>query len=326
MQLPAESRILSLASHFSELCGHLKAETGAPKLVLPNASFFPDTFEPSARGVQRLLTRMQTHAQLLDVPVEVVVHDEEADHSAGACGSGACAPKPQAAQQARFELDGDVWRLNLMRGELGHSIGLTTLLARSLGWLLLEETRRETAEAKSIQPELAEFAAVHSGFGVLLLEGAHVYSKSCGGPQITQLTALQAPEIAVLVALYAAANQLSLRATYRELSTTQHSLLSEAEDLVRANPALSTWVRQGRPSSPGLLRLAPPRPRLLSWLRPKVREQEEHLVSGTLDEQALVRMLEAQPQTRALPTTRRKEPPRDDIAQLVEEALQETRS
>jgi len=327
MQLPSEARVVALAVNFSELVGQLRQETGPAKLVLPNASFFPDTFEPSARGVQRLLTRMQTHASLLDVPVEVTVHDESEDHSQGACGSGACAPKAKADQLGRLQLEGDLWRLNLTRGELGHAVGLTTLLCRSLGVVLLEETRKEGTPSLAHRADLSELAAVQLGFGVLLLEGSHVYSKSCGGPQIARLTALDPGELAVVQALYAHANKLPLKAVYPWLSATQSSLLSEADDLVRANPILAAWVTQGRASAASGLRLKPPKPRLFGWLQPKSRPSDERLAEALLDGTLLEDpTLQSFAMPRRLPTTTEKKRPNDELSRLVEEALNEVRS
>jgi hypothetical protein len=328
MELPSEARIVALVTRASEVWRALLHETAQPHLVLPNGASFPDVFEPSANGVQRLLRRMQTHASLLDVPIEVVLHEAEADHSQGACGSGSCAPKTAAPTQlGRLQLSGDLWRLNLARDEIGHAVGLTTLMARALGTILLDETRPEGVAAVAHPPELAELAAIQLGFGCLLLEGAHVYSKSCGGPRVAQLTALELPELAVLVALFASANQLKLKPAYAWLSATQRSSLSDAEDLLRANPSLAGWVRNGAPPGTAGLKLKPPKPRLFAWLQPKSKASDDELAEAFLDG-TLLEDPRLQPSmgVRQLPAAARKAPPTDELGRLVEEALAEARS
>lgn len=329
MQLPPEARVVGLAASFANLCGRLRDECAEPKLVLPNGAFFPDAFDPSARGVQRLLTRMQAHAGMTDVPIEVVVHDAETGTSEGGCSSGACAPRPSTAELQRLELEGDNWLLHLQRPEIGHAVGLTTLLARCLGGVLLEDVRREGEPPLAGKSEWVELAAMRLGFGVLLLEGAYVYSKSCGGPQINTLTTLDVADLSVVLALYARAFDLPLRAAYSLLSTTQHSALVEAEALVRANAWLAEWVRQGAPGTAPPRGLQPAKPRLLQWLTNALpargKAEGSDLLGGEFDElqfAAEAGGFTSSPK-RLAPGRDAKTRPGDDLGQLVAEALAE---
>jgi hypothetical protein len=149
-------------------------------MVLPNGAFFPDAFHGDLPSVTRLLRRMQGHAGLSDIPVDVGVFDP--DSEAEACGSGACgscaAPNvsPEVAASRLVDL-GEGWRVNVAPAELRSPVALTAALARALGHVFLLE---ETGPSRPIEEPLevsVELTTVALGLGTLLLSGSYLYQK-----------------------------------------------------------------------------------------------------------------------------------------------------
>jgi hypothetical protein len=115
-------------------------------------------------------------------------------------------------------------------------VALTTHLARTLGLIFLAESSSDPAsQVEQPMAASAELASVALGRGLLVLEGSYVYSKSCGGPSVAQLTSLSVSELAVACALFVRSTGGSGRAALSALSTTQRALLSEAIDWAASN-------------------------------------------------------------------------------------------
>lgn len=243
MQLPEPDLVRDRVARYAELIATRQADFGSCPLVLPNGHFFPDTFTPNATGVQRLLTRMQKHASLTDVPI-ALEFDSEEPTAGSSCGSGGGSCGLPAASSARaggpaLIADEHGWILRPQSALVQHPVALTTSLARMLGAIFVEETRPTRHTDREPPTITAEIAAVALGFGVLLLEGSHVYSKSCGGPQVACLTELSCGELAILTAVFAAHRRHSLGPAKRASSPTQAALLSQAAEFCEGNPHLA---------------------------------------------------------------------------------------
>ncbi len=273
--------VLRLVGLYGRLRSQLASELGRPPLVLPNSQYFPDRFDGSLNATQRLVERMQTHAGIGDIPVRVVTGPEL--NQAKNCSSGACGPSLSAnTSEPRLIAQEQGWLLRLEAQEVTHPVALTTIVAQALGLVFLEETR---ADGQSLpEPVLLhqELSAVLLGFGVLLLEGSHVYSKSCGGPQIARLTALDTAELALAVTLFCSDHNTSMKPALRSTSPTQHAALDEASALLRGNPRLLQWVRAASTSDPEptLALAAPKRPLfggLFERVRPRAPDDQEDL-------------------------------------------------
>jgi hypothetical protein len=180
---------------------------------------------------------------MADIPIEIGVLDPEA-LAAQACGSGGCgscaAPNvsPEVAA-ARLVDTGDGWRINIDPGEVRSPVVLTAALARALGHVFLLE---ESSASRPIEDPLevsVELTTVALGLGTLLLSGAYLYQKSCGGPSVACLTALGLGELSVAFALFAKHGRHSMRAARSELDATQQAQLSEAETWMLSNPQVS---------------------------------------------------------------------------------------
>lgn len=215
---------------------------GTPDLVLPNGDFFPDDFERDAESVVNLLRRMLSYAPLspdLDIRLRFVEPDEENGSSCGPCGCGPSA-KDGAAQSNVTETDhGYVIDLNV--ADIGHATVLTTALARSIGEIVVHESGEEIA-ARAIAVR-AEIAAVASGFGVLLANGAYIYGKSCGGARVVQATRLSVEEHAHLLALFLRQHEIKPSVARSELDPTAREAFDVALAWADSNRDIATALR-----------------------------------------------------------------------------------
>jgi hypothetical protein len=243
MELPDDRSLRELVQRYASVVERFGDDIGKRPMVLPNGQFFPDEFRGDPASVMRLLKRMQQHAGMADIPVRVALFDPDAE-SGEACGSGGCgscaAPNvsPQLAAARLLDL-GDGWQIQLAPAELQSPVALTAAMARALGHVfLLEETSADRPIEEPLEVTV-ELTAVALGLGTLLLSGAYLYQKSCGGPSVACLTALSVGELAVAFALFAKSGGHSLRRARGELDATQQELLSETETWALSNPELS---------------------------------------------------------------------------------------
>jgi hypothetical protein len=243
MELPDDRTLRELVQRYASVIDRFGADMGRRPMVLPNGSFFPDVFTGDLSSVARLLRRMQEHSGLADVPIQIGVYDPS-DAKAEACGSGACgscaAPSVPADLAAARLVDlGDGWRVNIAPAEANNPVVLTAALARALGHVfLLEETSAERPIEQPLEVTV-ELTTVALGFGTLLLAGAYLYQKSCGGPNVACLTALGLGELSVAFALFCKHGGHNMRRARGELEVTQREQLSEAETWMLSNPDVS---------------------------------------------------------------------------------------
>jgi hypothetical protein len=256
MDLPANDACSELVRRYARLLASFATELGERPMVLPNSDFFPDPFRADEASVLRLVRRLSRHAGMSDIPIGVrLVATGEGAASAGGCGSGgcntsgrgsnACATEPDLPV-ARVTEQADGWQLSVFDVELAHPSLLTTRLVRALAGIFLAETSHAKAPVEPPLSVSLDLTAVALGFGTLMLEGSHVYQKSCGGPSVTQLTTLSVADLAIVFALFIERGDHKARAALRELSATQQELLSKA----------CAWARSNR-GQLGLLRTAP---------------------------------------------------------------------
>jgi hypothetical protein len=212
-------------------------------LVLPNAEFFPDRFDGSPTGLDRLLQRMLKHAGLSDQCVTLAVAQAEAADAGGSCSSGGCGPALPATtklQRVR-EVDGD-YVVTILPQEVGHPSVITTVMARAAAHIFMLEAELyddfEPAQAEMV----VDAAAVMLGFGVLLGNGSYVYSKGCGGARIASATRLGVEEVATLLAIYCKLHRVPARTVARELDPTAREMFDEASVWSDANAGVVRLV------------------------------------------------------------------------------------
>jgi hypothetical protein len=326
VDFPDEPALRELVRRWARLHAERGGEIGTRPLVLPTAEFFPDPFTGDAGSAAALVARMQRHAGIDDVPIttEVVTPDGVA-HRATSCSSGACAlPAAMADSFPRVAPDpgGDGWLLRLARPELAHPVGATAAVARALGTIFLDETAPREAEPDDAPEVTSDLAAVALGFGVLLVEAAYVYSKSCGGPSVARLTRLSVGEIAAVLALFAAAGGHKPRRIKPHLGTTQASVFAEAAAWAASNDALVAAL-VARPSevSRGSFTLEDTRPWLLRVLGQARRRDRPRRPAADATLEELEASLGAMPA--AARRQARPDPKRDELRRLVDDALRD---
>lgn len=278
MDLPDDRTLRDLVQRYASVIERFGADLGERPMVLPNGTFFPDPFTGDLPSVGRLLRRMQQHAGMADIPIQVGVLDPDADLEA--CGSGGCgscaAPNvsPELARSRLIDL-GDGWRVNIDPGEVRSPVALTAALARALGHVfLLEEATPERPIEDPLEVTV-ELISVALGLGTLLLAGSYLYQKSCGGPNVACLTALGVGELSIAFAMFAKHGGHSLRGARAALEVTQRAQLDEAETWLLSNPRVSQLLaRDPLRLALGDFELSAPKSwmaRLLSGLAPSAR-------------------------------------------------------
>ena len=81
------------------------------------------------------------------------------------------------------------------------------------------------------------------GLGTLLLSASYLYQKSCGGPNVSCLTALGVSELSVAFVLFAKQAGHPLRRARAELEVTQRDQLNEAETWLLSNPHVGQLLK-----------------------------------------------------------------------------------
>ena len=238
MALPSESVLRSLVARYARiLAAHGEAFEGA-ELVTPTGEHFPDHFARDQKSLERLIARVASYTPLgEDVPVSFVLVEDETDD--GHCTTGCSKP---ASRIDGVQRDGDGYRVAIPVTELGNATRLVCAIARGLSSAVLAEAGEEVAP-REIGLE-SEIVGVASGFGVVLLEGSHVYTKSCGGPAIHRGTALATEELAALLAFFCARNEISPRVARKHLGATQAEAFDEAFAFVEKNDAIVKKLRE----------------------------------------------------------------------------------
>lgn len=238
MALPSESVLRTLVARYARiLAAHGEAFEGA-ELVTPTGEHFPDHFARDQKSLERLIARVASYTPLgEDVPLSFVLVEDETDD--GHCTSGCSKP---SARVDGVQSDGDGYRVAIPVTELGNATRLVCAIARGLSSAVLAEAGEEVAP-REVGLE-SEIVAVASGFGVVMLEGSHVYTKSCGGPAIHRGTALATEELASLLAFFCARNEISPRVARKHLGATQAEAFDEAWSFVEKNDAIVKKLRE----------------------------------------------------------------------------------
>src|SRR4051812_7224977 len=128
MELPDLPARAELARRYAYLLAHFGRELGTRPLVRHDATFFPDRFEHDVPSLERLVRRLQSHAGMDDVPIQVRLLSPDGEPAqGGGCGSGACGPSCGSGvaagadgKIARLEERSDGWTLNVIDRELQH--------------------------------------------------------------------------------------------------------------------------------------------------------------------------------------------------------------
>jgi hypothetical protein len=326
--LAPQARIFSVVRGYARVIDRHGKALGVRPLVLPTGDFFPDTFVGDEQSVQQLFERMKVHAGLGDLAASVtVVHAGE--HSGESCGSscgggggsgGSCGCDAGGAEPPqRLVRDESGWHLAVLGSETRLPEALTTHMARTLAVAFLAQAGGDGAARA---PGASDLVAVALGFGALLLEGAHVYKKSCGGPSIARFTEIGLDELAIAVALFAGLGGHSLKRVQRELSPTQRDAVAHAGAWVDSNRDLVERLRRAPDRvAAGDFSLCETRPWLLRVLGrrgPARRPDGIDALAGDDGLEAFEAALAGSPVQRK---AKAPDPKLDEIKQLVDEAF-----
>jgi hypothetical protein len=234
--------IASIVAHLA----HLRAEYGEvlenPDLVEPNGEYFPDEFKLEPAAIDRLMRRMMTYAPLAsDLEVQLAfLEPETPEGGAGGCGSGACGPgdksKGGKARPVGAVETEDGYAVVLEQSDVVEPKLLTASLARSVGRLVLFEAGEDVDPR--VEGALSELTAVGCGLGVILLNGASIYKKGCGGVRQHQGTFLGVQELALACALFVRVTDRKPGIVRRHLAVTQKEAFDIALDWVDGQPKL----------------------------------------------------------------------------------------
>jgi hypothetical protein len=319
MELPStEVRHALVTAHalVATRLGLLEAER---PLVLPNGQFFPDVFSGDEPSVQRLLDRLLEHAGLADMAITVRFWGAADDASCGTGACGSCGPtQPEPESVERLTDAGEHWQVNVLPAEARDPVALSSALCRAIALAVLREADAPPSE---LELDLAvDLTAVELGFGVLLLEGSHIYRKSCGGPSIGRATALGPSELSLAVALSAAVREQPLRAVSKHLSATQQAAFAEAKVWADSNAAVVLLLRQNPERVvAGEFELREPASWLGRWLGAKARRAKAPEAATTIEElEAALKNAPARHAPQKAP-----DPKLEEIRRLVDEALSE---
>ena len=324
MQLPGEPTLRSVVERYGQLLVRFGDDLGTRPMVLPTGEYFPDTFQGDEGSAAKLVSRMQTHAGMDDIPIETrVVVDGSESTAASSCGSGSCSsPKvPATAGLQRLVENGEGWILQLHPGELGHAVGLTASVARALANIFLLETLTEGQSIEKPVEVTNDLAAVALGFGTIMLSGAYIYSKSCGGPSIQSVTHLSVGELAMAFSLFVLRGNHDAKAAARELDLTQRELFKEARDWVAPNKLVVRSLREfPKTLAEGHFKLTEPKPWLVRALGIGKSRSEDDPLAGFENFETMATGLTAERPKKV----DRPDPVRDELRALVDEALAES--
>ena len=236
----SEDALRSIVAHLA----HVRAEYGEvlaeSDLVEPNGKYFPDEFKLEPAAIEHLMRRMMTYAPLaadLEVELAFVEAEGEGASPGGGCGTGACgtAGTKQIAKGGAVETP-DGYAVLVAASDVGEPKLLTASLARSIGRLVLFEAGEEVDPR--VEGALSELTAVACGLGVILLNGACVYKKGCGGMRRHQGSFLGVEELSLACALFVRATDRKPSTVRRHLEVTQREAFDLALDWVDGQPKL----------------------------------------------------------------------------------------
>ncbi len=332
MQLPSEDALRDIVQRYGQLLVRLGNDLGKRPMVLPNAKSFPDPFRGDEPSVKRLVERMQAHAGMDDIPIQtrLLRPDDGGDgadcSTGGSCSTGGCcapsAGTPKGLQRLTENPSGDGWVLQFDPLELRHSVALTASVARALANVFLLETLVEGQTIENPVEVTNDLVAVALGFGSLMMNGAYIYAKSCGGPSVQRVTSLGVGELAMAFALFTAHGGYEGKLASRELGVTQRELFDEARGWVEPNKELVRALQEHPATlAEGHFRISEPTPWLLRVLGVRKHRKERDPLDGYNSlEDVAAELVASRPKQAAPP-----DPKRDELRALVDEALSESK-
>jgi len=243
MDLPAESQLRWLLRRTAKLL-----ELGAEPvngLILPTADFFPDKFDRSPGSFAALMSRLQRHAGLGDLAVELSIVTPEGEAQTVSCSSGACGGggKIDTRLDRVARRDDGTYAVTIGAGEAKNPTVLTTTLVRAVATMFMIESGAYEGVIPADREPMTDLAAVLLGFGVIIANGSYIYMKGCSGVQVHSATRMPVDEVTVALALFCKLHDVEGRVASRYLELTPREHLDEGLVWASSNLALVEMVR-----------------------------------------------------------------------------------
>jgi len=214
-------------------------------LVVPTEDHFPDPFDGSPRSVASLMKRVQAHAGLSDLDVELRLVSPEGETESVGCSSGACGPggKIEASLDRVGRRKDGSYVVAVGTGEVRDPVVLTTALVRAVSCMFMTEAGAYDDVPPKGREQVTDLAGTLLGFGVLLANGSHVIIKGCGGAKVHSATHLQTNELTLALAMFCRLFGVDPRLATRHLDPVPREHFSRGETWARANAAVVKRLR-----------------------------------------------------------------------------------
>jgi hypothetical protein len=175
------------------------------------------------------MTRVQGHAGLSDLEVELRIVTPEGAAQTVSCSSGACGGRGtiDVKLDRVARRDDGRYVVAIGEGEIKSPVVLTTSMVRAVACMFMIEADAYHGTLAEDREPLTDLAGVLLGFGVLLANGSHIYMKGCGGVQVHSATRLPVDEITVALGLFCRLFDVPER-------TVKSRLLRKSPDAARA--------------------------------------------------------------------------------------------
>lgn len=228
MELPAEPQ-MRWVLRTTALLLELGAEP-VSGLVLPTPEFFPDKFDGSPGALAALMTRVQEHAGLTDLKVDLGVVMPEGEALKVSCSSGACGAmgKLDAKLERVTRVGEGSYRVMLDAGEVRQPVVLTTALVRAVAAMFMAESGAYEEILPADRDAATDLAAVLLGFGVLAANGSYIYMKGCGGVQVHSATRMPVEDVTLALAVFCKLHNVPDRVASKHLELTPRECFDEA--------------------------------------------------------------------------------------------------
>lgn len=351
MELPNNESIRWLLRRYAALLARDGRLEAGRKLVLPTAEFFPDPFDGDQGSVNVLFWRLQEHASMTDVDIELRFVDDieasgdcacETARSTAAgrgdakgnraakaknCGGDTCGcdhGTPREPSLPNVELLADnTYCVDVRRSDARSAVALTSSMATSLAHVHVLRSGGFEPWVESEWMATSELAAVTLGFGVLLTNASYVYSKACHGVRVDRATSLDVTELALALAVSTTLGSHSHSRVCGHLDVTQRDAYAESRLWVDSNPRLLRRLARdpGSVAVDESLAIEPAR----TWLARLLGLGARHKKAGIdlRDDDDLSALASSLAARRAQSTKPKANDPRvSELRALVEESLQ----
>jgi hypothetical protein len=199
-------------------------------LVQPTADFFPDKFDGSPGALAALMRRVQDHAGLSDLTVDLGVVMPEGEAVKVSCSSGACGGmgKLDTKLERVTRVGEGSYRVMLDAGEVKQPVVLTTSLVRAVSAMFMAESGAYEEVLPADRDAATDLAAVLLGFGVLAANGSYIYMKGCSGVQVHSATRMPVEDVTLALAVFCKLHNVPDRVAAKHLELTPRECFDEA--------------------------------------------------------------------------------------------------